>query len=93
MKTTIPNTKTIMTKLVKTIILLLLVVGIFRGINIYQGYMDNKNYVEPYCAVKYEHNVEQYKECKVLTPTKVLQQLKENANVVSEVIDLQPIGM
>ena len=51
--------------------------------------MDNKNYVEPFCATKHSHNVEDYKACKVLTPTQVLLELKEKNSL--EIVDLPSI--
>lgn len=78
MKTTITNGTNVVKKTLRVIILLLVITGITKTIGIYQGYMDNKNFVEPYCAAKYQHNVDEYKACKVLSPTKVLQNLKDN---------------
>lgn len=84
--TTIPNN--FMKKSVRTIVTIGILAGTFFGYGFYQEQMDRKNYVEPYCAAKHSHNVEEYKACKVLSPVKVLQNLKETANVVSEVVDL-----
>ena len=51
--------------------------------------MDKKNYVEPFCANKYSHNVEEYKACKVMTPTQILLELKEKNSL--EIVELPTI--
>ena len=76
-------------KIGKTTITLVLLVGLFYGINTYQNIMDKKNYVEPFCANKYSHNVEEYKACKVMTPTQILLELKEKNSL--EIVDLPTI--
>jgi len=77
----------------KIIFSTILISGIVFGINQYQNIMDKKNYVEPYCAAKYQHNVDDYKTCKVMTPTQILTDLKDKSNIISEVVDLPTIKM
>ena len=73
----------------KFIMVTVLMSVIIFGMNTYQKIIDNKNYVEPYCATKHSHNVEDYKACKVLTPTQVLLELKEKNSL--EIVDLPSI--
>lgn len=81
--------KTITINAIRFTIVTLFVTGIVFGMNTYQNIMDKKNYVEPYCATKHSHNVENYKACKVLTPTQVLLELKEKNSL--EIVDLPSI--
>lgn len=81
--------KTITINAIRFTIVTLFVTGIVFGMNTYQKIMDNKNFVEPYCATKHSHNVDDYKACKVLTPTQVLLELKEKNSL--EIVDLPSI--
>ena len=92
-ETTITKTQKIVKQSTGIIILLVIIISSVKIINMYQNYMDIKNYVEPYCAVRHQHDVEQYKSCKVLSPTEVLQQLKETHNITSEVPNIPLLGM
>lgn len=83
----------ILKRAIKLTILLGLIILVNKGVNLYQEKMDIKNYVEPYCAVKYVHDVDEYKSCKELKPIQLIQNLKDNVNNVSEVPNLPLIGM
>ena len=82
-----------MKKTLRVLISILVLAGILEGINLYQKHLEMVKYVEPYCATKYQHNVDEYKACKVLSPVKILQNLKEKDTLVTEVINLPTLGM
>lgn len=44
--------------------------------------------VEPYCAARYNYSVSEYKECKALSPAKLLIKLTEEQSKETDVIDL-----
>ena len=92
MKETITKKSTIVAKSIKVIIIVGIIILGVKGMDIYQTHMEIKNYVEPYCAVKHQHNVDEYKACKVLKPTQVLQQLKETTNSLAELPEIS-LGM
>lgn len=80
-------------------LLIIMGIAVLYGSNVVthkiNNYFDTKNYVEPYCAVKYSHNVEKYKTCKDLTSTQLILQLTEQLQKENtfETIDLPMIKM
>lgn len=61
----------------------------------YNNYQDIKNNVEPYCAVRYSHDVEEYKACKTLNSTQLLHKLteQEKAHNKFDVVSLPTLSM
>lgn len=47
-----------------------------------------KTVVEPYCAVRYEHNVVEYKQCKGLNPQELIEKLTDEATKTYDVPNL-----
>ena len=62
-------------RLFKSTILLLIIAGLLTLAG--EQYVTNKNTVEAFCNVKYAHDVDSYKACKVLSPNKLIQQLTD----------------
>ena len=65
----------------RNLMLVIIAIGALYGSNyIVQNitkYYNTKTYVEPYCAVKYAHSVEDYKSCKDLSTTELIKRLTE----------------
>ena len=59
-------------------IILLAIIGL--GVLGAKQHLENQNTVEIFCSVKYAHDVDSYKACKVLTPNKLIQQLTQEEN-------------
>lgn len=80
-------------KLFKSIILLLIIAGLLT--TACKQYVTNQNTVEAFCSVKYAHDVDSYKACKILTPNKLIQQLtdqeKDKYSLEVPKISLTPI--
>lgn len=58
-----------------TICIILFVVS--KGYGLVQQTLEQKNYVEPYCSVKYSTNVEEYKKCVNLDTKKLIKKITE----------------
>lgn len=80
-------------RLFKSTILLLIIAGLLTIAG--KQYVTNQNTVEAFCSVKYAHDVDSYKACKVLTPNKLIQQLtdqeKDKYSLEAPKISLTPI--
>lgn len=57
--------------------------------------IESKQVVEQFCSVKHQHNVDEYKACKVLTPNKLITKLTKDElnkyNTEVPTISLVPI--
>lgn len=85
MTTTIPksNILKITKATIQLIVFVGLTIGAVKGVALYQEHSDIKNYVEPYCEARYKHDVIEYKSCKDLTPTQLLQNITANVGTIN----------
>lgn len=82
------TTNTVVIKVVKTlrvIFILGLMFGLTYGLSKLSVQITGKKTVEQYCSIAYQHDVEQYKQCKELNIVQLVDKLKEEANKKYEV--------
>jgi len=48
-----------------------------KGYGLIQQNVDQRNYVEPYCSIKYSSNVDEYKKCVKLDTKKLIKRITE----------------